>query len=130
MELQKRTFPAPGRVKEFKIITMREVTGEDEMVAAKAASIKSGQYGSDWSPMVELVKRSIVEVDGKPVNGAEPFDAYDKWRVNARNAVLSFYNALNALDDKDLKACLAVATATEQKTQTATDPSTVAPSGG
>jgi hypothetical protein len=130
MELQKRTFPAPGRVKDFATITMREVTGDDEMTAASAAAIKGAQYKKDWSPLVELVKLSIVDVDGKPVNGSAPFDAFDKWRVNSRNAVMRFYEVMNGLDEQDLKACLAVATATEQKTPTESDPSTVAPSGG
>jgi hypothetical protein len=132
MELQRRTFPAPKRVKDFKTITIREVTGEDEMTAAAAAEAKSAQYNKGWSPQIELIKLSVVEVDGKPVNTTAPFDAFDKWLTPSRNAVMKFFDQLNSLDEQDLKACLAVAAATGQtpKTTTPVDPSTAAPSGG
>jgi hypothetical protein len=134
MELLKRTFPAPKGVREFKTIEIREVNGEDEIAAAIVADGKKAQTGKDWSPQVELIRMSIVSLDGNPVGGAVPFVAFDRWTTRARNAVLRFYDIMNGLDDSDLKACVAAAMATEQTSPTKApskeEAPTIAPNGG
>lgn len=132
MELQQVTFPASKGVKDFKSITIREVNGEDELEAAKVAAAKDLQSGGKEKHPVftELLRRSIVEVNGKPVGGIVPFDEFDSWRVASRNAVSRFYEVLNGLDDDDLKACVAAAmAATEPKSQSS-EASTASPNGG
>ena len=126
----RKTFPAPKGVREFKTITIQEVNGEDEMRAAMAAEARKGKTGRDWSPFIEMVRLSVVEIDGeRPANG---FEHFEKWSSKARNAVMTFYNDVNGLDEEDLKACVAAATATTmtKTTPTKDGENSVAPSGG
>lgn len=130
-----KTFPAPRGVREFQSITIQEVTGEEEIQAGMLADAHKGKSGREWSPLIEMVKLSIVSYtfEGNIQNVTAPFDAFDKWSSRARNAVMAFYNDVNGLDEQDLKACVAAATAagqTPKTTPTKDEAPTVAPSGG
>jgi hypothetical protein len=100
------TFPAPKGVKEFKSITIREVDGQDELQAAIWAEAM-GRKGDTDQNNKELLRCSIVAVDGKPfnVNGV-PNPAFDSWLTKSRNAVGRFYFQLNGLDVDELEACV------------------------
>lgn len=132
----KKTFPAPKGVREFQSITIQEVTGEEEIQAGMLADAHKGKTGREWSPLIEMVKLSIlsfVSAAGEDQTVAAPFDAFDKWSSRARNAVMAFYNDVNGLDEQDLKACVAAATAAGQiqkTTPTKDEAPTVAPNGG
>lgn len=130
-----KTFPAPKGVREFVAITIQEVTGEEEIQAGMLADAHRGKSGREWSPLIEMVKLSIVsflDADGESHDAKAPFDAFDKWSSRARNAVMTFYNDVNGLDEQDLKACVAAATAaqTQKTTPTKDEAPTVAPNGG
>jgi hypothetical protein len=131
-----KTFPAPKGVREFVAITIQEVTGEEEIQAGMLADAHKGKSGRDWSPLIEMVKLSIVsfvDSEGNTQTTTAPFDAFDKWSSRARNAVMAFYNDVNGLDEQDLKACVAAATAagqTPKTTPTKDEAPIVAPNGG
>lgn len=81
---------APLSISSF---TVREVDGNDEEVAAKAAKAKG------TTVYEELVRLSIAEVDGQPP--AVPFTAYDTWNSRTRGFVLSAFRNLNGIDEKE-----------------------------
>ena len=131
-DLRSLTFPAPKGIREFETITIREVDGDDEIKAAMLADEHKKQRGGEWSPLIELIRMSVVEINGKKVSY---FDAFDSWRSKARNAVTRFYNELNGLDEEDLKACVAKATGATTPTKTSTtqtkvEDNTAAPNDG
>ena len=99
-ELLHRRYDLPdGR--DFKSIVVRETGGRDEILAAK-------QFDSrpDHTTMeIELVRNSIVFVDGKSV--IRPFMDLDDWSSQSRNYVAAAYNALNALPEEQVAVFLA-----------------------
>lgn len=128
--MQPRTFRAPKGVESFKTITIREVTGQDELDAAEMATIREKQTGKkNWPALLELVRLSIVDVDSKPVGGAIPFTAFDHWPSRDRNVVTRFFNVINAADEDDLGKAIEEA---EPKTpsQSPSEASSPQPSGG
>lgn len=130
-----KTFPAPKGVREYSEITIQEVTGEEEIQAGMLAEAHKANTGRDWSPLTELIKLSIVsyvDANGEKHAATAPFDAFDKWTTRARNSVTRWFNELNGLDEQDLKACVAAATATAltKSTPTKGEEPTAAPNGG
>lgn len=83
----------------IKSFTIRETNGEDEDRAAMLAKAKGGAA----SMMEELVRLSIVEVDGEAVNAEPgvPYAAFDKWNSKTRTFVLNAYKRLNSLSEAD-----------------------------
>ena len=79
----------------IKSFHIREVTGEDEQVAALAAEAK----GKSTSMLQELVRLSISQVEDAPVD-AGTFTAFDKWSSRTRTAVMNAFKAINGMDDK------------------------------
>lgn len=88
----------------LKNITIREVTGLDEDRARQIAATMS-----DASRFLdELIKLSIVKVDGKDVGKVvdgevipTPCTAYDTWSTRLRSIVRQAFNLLNYGDDKE-----------------------------
>lgn len=78
---------------------IREVTGKDEDRAVLMARAKGGAA----TMMEELVRLSLVEVDGQPVNTdpGEPYAAFDEWNSRTRTFVLNAYKHLNSLTEED-----------------------------
>lgn len=123
-EKMERTFRAPKGVTEFKTITIREVDGNDEQQAA----IWAEQHGdtSMAGQFRELVRASIVAVDGEPVGaGGQAWPGYDRWLSKTRVAVSRFYTALNGIDMADVEKAVAEAMGPMPPTSA----NTVAPSG-
>lgn len=73
---------------------VREVDGVDEEEAASAVKAKGGNANS----LEELVRLSIVEVDGGPT--MQPFLPMDRWNHKTRNMVLAAWKELNGWEDK------------------------------
>ena len=81
-DLLHRTYKLPQGCN-CKTITVRETNGIDEQNAAIAADAKkTGTY-------VELIRISIAEVDGAPVQ--QPFVALESWTSKTRKAVMKFF---------------------------------------
>lgn len=80
-----------------KSFVMRETTGADEENAAVAAKAKGGAM----TPTEELVRLSIVSVDGKPVD--QPYLSFDSWNTRTRNYAIKAWASINGVDEKDAK---------------------------
>lgn len=93
-------FSTATRPLTIKTFTVRETDGKDEDLAAMRAK----SVGGSATVLEELIKRSITEVDGKPVNTEEgvPFAAWDTWNSATRSFVTQAYQALNAIVKEDL----------------------------
>jgi hypothetical protein len=94
-----RRFRFPGNCN-CKELVMRETNGIDEQQAA----IASDAAGVRSSIFQELIKLSIVEVDGQPVS--QPFVALDTWNSKTRALIIKAYEQLNNLPDDELAAFL------------------------
>jgi hypothetical protein len=84
----------PKRV-DIKSVSLREITGQDEILANSLAEAK----GKQGSVRVELVRLSIVKVDGKPVQ--QPFGDLDTWNSRTRKFVLDAFNSVNSNTEKE-----------------------------
>lgn len=82
---------------------IKETDGPDEEYAAQRAKAKGGSA----NPTEELIRASIVEVNGEPV--AQPYEAMDKWSSKARAVLLQAWRSVNAVEDKELEDFLAAA---------------------
>lgn len=121
MELIKRKFKAAKGIREFKEIEIREVSGKDEITAATWVDAKRARYGeSATNNLMELIRVSIVSVDGVPTNGI-PFEAMDDWTSRTRNFVVRLWNSLNAVEDDEVKKAITEADPTTPKTAPASE---------
>lgn len=78
---------------------MRELNGKDEEQASKITEAK----GED-KHMNELVRMSLVEVDGEPVNvDGVPFNGLDTWSSRTRQMVSIAFQKLNTVANEDIK---------------------------
>lgn len=80
---------------------MRETTGKDEEVAATQRKLR----GANGSVFEELVRLSLVEVDGQPVE--QPFFAWDDWNSRTRAHVLEAFKSINGLGEDEKSDFLA-----------------------
>jgi hypothetical protein len=83
--------------------TMREVDGADEEVAANSAKAKGGSV----TPAEELVRASIVDVNGEPTR--QPYLAFDTWNSRARAFALKAFKTLNGAEEEELDSFAAAA---------------------
>jgi hypothetical protein len=97
---------------------MRELTGEDDLdiafrVDARATSaIRASDEAMKVVRQKEAIRQALVEVDGKPVGGAVPYMAIDRWSQPEWTALILAFNSLNGISDEDLgKVLTAVANA-------------------
>lgn len=81
-------------------IVMRETTGIDEQLA----SLRAEASGDRSSIYQELVRISIVEVDGKKVQ--QPFTVLESWNSRTRGYVQKLYEHLNDMPEKEVKSFL------------------------
>lgn len=81
-------------------ITMRETSGIDEQAAAMEADAR----GERTTIYQELVRLSIVEVDGKKVQ--QPFMELNGWNSKTRHLINTAYQAMNDLREDDVKVFL------------------------
>ena len=103
----KREYTAPKSIEEFRKIVVREIDGNDEVLAAGWADERKKQKGeAAGNPFLELIRVSIVSVDGKKVNPVTGCEDFYSWKARARNFVMRCYNDLNGLDEEEVKACL------------------------
>lgn len=102
MELVRKTFRLP-RGCEFNKIEVRECNGHDEQRAALVAKDSDGT-----SVYMELVRLSIVSVDGTPVRPPGSADI-ESWRSRTRKAVAAYFDALNDVSDAELGPLVAEA---------------------
>lgn len=79
----------------IKSVSLREITGTDEILAASLAEAK----GKQGSVQAELVRLSIVKVDGLPVE--QPFGALDTWNSRTRKFVLDAFISINSTSQKE-----------------------------
>lgn len=84
-------------------ITVREVNGRDEEIAAAATEAK-GKHGS---MVLELLRLAIVKIDGAPT--AQPFGEIDKWNARTRKLALDAYISINGTTKEESEAFLASA---------------------
>jgi len=82
-------------------IVMRETNGIDEQDAALAADGR----GERGSVMTELVRLSIVEVDGQKVQ--QPFLEMERFNSKTRALIMKAYEQLNDLPLEELSVFLA-----------------------
>lgn len=80
----------------FKELIMRETCGLDEQIAARVADSR----GEASNVAVEMVRRSIVAVDGAPV--VQPFLQFDNWNTRTRQFVLKAYEQMNSVPEEDI----------------------------
>ncbi len=76
-------------------IVVRETTGKDEGEAVALAK----QKGEKGSFLDEMVKRSIMSVDGSPVS--QPFTDLEEWSSKTRSYALKAYLKVNGTDDNE-----------------------------
>jgi hypothetical protein len=99
MELLHRKFRFPSSCNMQEAV-IRETNGVDEQQAALAASLE-GERGSLYS---ELIRLSIVEVDGEKVT--QPFLAMDGFNSRTRAFLIRAYESLNDVKEEELAAFL------------------------
>jgi hypothetical protein len=95
-----------GKVKHASIreFVIRETDGVDEERAAQFAKAKGGAI----TLQEELVRLSLVEVDGELVNhDGKPFMAFDGWNTRTRAYALRAWASLNAVSEKEMDDFLA-----------------------
>lgn len=83
--------------------TLRETDGKDEEYAAQRAKAKGG----DATTVEELVRISIVAVNGEPV--IQPYEKLAQWNSRARGLVVTAWRSLNTISDKEDTDFLAAA---------------------
>ena len=98
-QLVHRKFVFPSRCNARDIV-LRETNGVDEQRAALQADAR----GERTSIYQELVRLSIVEVDGEPAT--QPFLALEQWNSRTRALVQNAYQELNDLQDEEVAAFL------------------------
>lgn len=79
-------------------VLMRETNGIDEQRAAMQADAR----GDRSSVYLELIRLSIVEVDGMPV--AQPYNAMEEWTSRTRAFIRAFYEDLNDVQTEEVAA--------------------------
>lgn len=92
-------FNKPRKPMSVGSFVMREVNGKDEEQAALIAKAKGGAA----SMYEELIRLSLVEVDGQPVNNEPgvPYAGFDTWNTRTRTFVQNAFRALNGIDEKE-----------------------------
>lgn len=84
----------------FKSIVLRVTDGKDEANAARMAQARGGAS----TPTLELIKASIVTIDGTDIR--QPFDDFDAWKTKARRFADACFSVLNGVTDDDARAVL------------------------
>ena len=104
-------LPAGCSIRE---VAVRELEGHDELTAAlwmeqnAPAAMLETPAGQIAAEQRELVRLSLVEVDGEEVNlDGVPFLGMDRWTLKTYKAVRFFYQTVNTLDDGELRKSLA-----------------------
>lgn len=87
----------------IKSFVVREVNGIDEEEATNIAKAKGGAV----TPMEEMIRLSIVEVNGEPVK--HPYLAFDTWNNRARALAVQAFRSLNGTTDKEVEDFLGAA---------------------
>lgn len=93
-------------------VTMRELSGRDELEAAKAADALTPQKTVEAltdAERREAVRISLVEIDGKAIDHAVPLFEIDEWPRRARKALEAFFADLNGINRSDVDKCTASA---------------------
>lgn len=93
-------------------VTMREITGRDELEAAKAADALTEQKSAEAltdADRREAVRISIVAIDKEPVDHTVPLFAIDQWPRRTRKALERFFADLNGVNMQEIKAATASA---------------------
>ena len=89
--------------------TMRELTGRDEIEAGRLALATASEADRDNAVMLnfaeqrEMMRLSLVEVDGEPVGIDTPFMDMDDWSMKTMVFVRKAFNEMNRVDGDDLK---------------------------
>ena len=115
-------FPAPKGCKNFKSIVIREIDGDDEMIAARRAAeklkkIKDPTVGEMMRvDRVEQQRIAIAAVDDVPTpDTVGGFLAFDKWTQADKTAVARFWGKLNGLDSDELEKSVAASVEVDPK---------------
>jgi hypothetical protein len=108
--------------KPLKSFVIQETDGRLEAYAAARAKAK----GADSSTHEEMIRASIVQVNGQEVQ--QPYEAMDGWNTRARQFLIGAYRSVNGVDDKELDDFLAGATDVVQGEQAPPDFEPVEPS--
>lgn len=92
------------RLSDGRIIEMREATGADEMIVpAQLGKVFTSDGAGSIIYMNCLIIRTVVSIDGKPVEAMRSFEAYRDFMGNIKGKDLTrikaLYNKLN--DDVD-----------------------------
>lgn len=110
--LRKKRYPMPKGT-EAKTITMRELRGGDEILAALAADqIMTASAKMNIALAMQYERResarlSIVEIDGVALAADDPKrQQIDDWGLRAWTAIMRFYGDLNGLPEDELGNCL------------------------
>jgi hypothetical protein len=101
------TFTFPAGYSEYKTIGLVELTSSEELLCTKRAQ------GDPVRLAFELVKQSVVEVDGKQVSTADGSAdmVWDRLGPRARSLALSAYAKLHTADNDVAASFLETATA-------------------
>ena len=75
---------------------VRETCGVDSGVASQMVAARGD---SPSQAIDELIRISIVEVNGQPVT--QPYSQYDRWSARAQHFVFLAWRSLNATDKKE-----------------------------
>jgi predicted Holliday junction resolvase-like endonuclease len=115
--VQRELFAPPGLP--FKSIVMRELDGNDDVdigvwvdqqLALQNVDMKSNAAAVKIMEIQrrESIRRSIVSIDGAEVNKhSAPFGAMDRWSRRTMQFVGSAFQALNGVEEEELKKFLA-----------------------
>lgn len=90
-----RKFRLPERCNCSDVV-IRETNGIDEQRAALMADSR----GERTNVYNELIRLSIVEVDGTPVT--QPFTALEQWNSRTRAFIRAQYEVLNDISDEEV----------------------------
>lgn len=81
-----------------KTFAVRELTVADDREIDQNVALfwpKSKDGVSQKANVYEAIRRSLVEVDGKPVDSAVPYTGMDKWTQKTMNFVIQAYLLVN-----------------------------------
>lgn len=115
--LKKRyKLPAGCNCREF---IMRELQNRDSIEAGiwadRNASAADSDRGRLAAELVESVRLSLVEVDGKRMQPGMPFMEMDNWSQRTMRFLLEAYQELNGVQEEELGNFMATAELVEDK---------------
>jgi hypothetical protein len=97
--------PAGAKVGDGSPLTsfaMRETTGHDQLIAATTAEAAGGPDGAkSLRNIIELIRISLVEVNGAVLPKDRPYVDFDRWNSKAQSVAKVAYCSLNTTTNQE-----------------------------